>query len=221
MFGVNGKLRWAALLNVAIVCRLLSQTSSVPYDPIHGGPTFTSKQTNYVHKGSYTSVRAVDFRNFTFRFGGQEGQFSLKNGSYKHDETYGHSRITLDSIYYLSGAGASGTQSALVLLSWFAAGGSSSQAYTALVFKVYSNRLQATQVMQWDTHFQTKEPKESFDPGTDTLLVRTAHYIPGDAHCCVSAMDVITLRWDGRRFGQKDFKTELSDYGKAKGKTLP
>ncbi len=75
--------------------------------------------------------------------------------------------------------------------------------------------------MQWDTHFQTKEPTVSFDPGANALMVRTAHYIPGDAHCCVSAMDVITLRWDGTRFGQKDFKTELSDYGKAEGKTLP
>jgi hypothetical protein len=137
-----------------VVCRLLSQTSSVPYDPINGEPTFMNKQVNYVYKGSYTSVRAVDFRNFTFTFGGPEGQFSLKNGSYKHDETYSHSTITLDSIHYLSGPGSSSTQSALVLLSWFAAGGSSSQGYTALVFNVSGNRLRVTQAMQWDTHFQ-------------------------------------------------------------------
>ncbi len=104
MFGVEGKLRSAAFLNVVVVCRLLSQTSNVPYDPFNGKPTFTIKQVNYVHKGSYTSVRAVDFRNFTFNFGGPEGQFSLKNGSYKHDEPYSHSAITLDSVYYLGGS---------------------------------------------------------------------------------------------------------------------
>jgi len=74
--------------------------------------------------------------------------------------------------------------------------------------------------MQWDTHFQTKKPTDSFDPGTKTVVVRTAHYIPGDAHCCVSGMDVITSRWDGKHFLQREFKTELSEYGKAQGKTL-
>jgi hypothetical protein len=70
-------------------------------------------------------------------------------------------------------------------------------------------------------HALSREPTESFDTRTNTLLIRTAHYSPGDAHCCISAMDVITLQWDGTRFAQKDFKTELSDYGKAEGKTLP
>jgi len=107
------------------------------------------------------------------------------------------------------------------MVSWLEGAGSSSGGGTALVFTVSNNRLRLTQAIGWDTHFQTKERTESFDPGTDTLVVRTAHYIPGDAHCCVSAMDVITLHWNGTRFAQTDFKTELSEYGKAEGKTLP
>ena len=40
-------------------------------------------------------------------------------------------------------------------------------------------------------------------------------------HCCVSALDVVTLRWNGTKFEETGFKTELSGYGRAEGKTLP
>jgi hypothetical protein len=75
--------------------------------------------------------------------------------------------------------------------------------------------------MDWDTHVDASQPTASFDPIQNTLIARTAHYIPGDARCCVSAVDVITLRWDGTRFVQTDLKTELSRYGKDQGKILP
>jgi len=62
---------------------------------------------------------------------------------------------------------------------------------------------------------------QSFDAAKNELVIRSAHYVPGDAHCCVSAMDVVTLRWDGVRFVPVGIQTELSDYGKEAGKTLP
>jgi hypothetical protein len=71
------------------------------------------------------------------------------------------------------------------------------------------------------TQFQTKQSRFSFDPVTDTVVIRTAHYLPDDAHCCVSALDVVTLRWNGTQFEEIGFRTELSDYGKAERKTLP
>ncbi len=215
-------LRWTVLLifvllAIVVVYPLLGQTSHVPYDPF-GGPTFATTQVNYSYAGSYTSIRAVDFRNFTFNTGGPGGPFSLKNGSDKHDEPNDHTDIKLASVQYLGSQGQA--QSALVLLSWFAAGGSSSQGGSALIFTVSSNRLRLTQTMQWDTHFETTEPTDSFDPRRNKLVVRTAHYMPGDARCCVSAMDVITLLWDGTRFVPANLKTELSDYGRDQGKTL-
>jgi hypothetical protein len=75
--------------------------------------------------------------------------------------------------------------------------------------------------MGWDTHFEAGQPTDSYDEGTGTLVVRTAHYMPGDAHCCVSAADAVTLKWDGTRFVQTSSKTELSEYGKREGKRLP
>jgi hypothetical protein len=129
--------------------------------------------------------------------------------------------MALDSIYYLNERPSSEGGSALALYSWFSAGGSSSQGGTAQVFTVSDGHLRSTQKIDWDTHFQAGQPTQSFDPSTNTLVIRSAHYIPGDAHCCVSAMDIVTFRWDGARFVQSGIQTELSEYGKTAGKRLP
>jgi hypothetical protein len=54
---------------------------------------------------------------------------------------------------------------------------------------------------------------DSFDEKTNKPVVRSAHYLPGDAHCCVSAINV-TPRWNGSRFVQTGIRTKLSDNGK-------
>lgn len=89
------------------------------------------------------------------------------------------------------------------------------------MFALSDGHLRVIQEMSWDTHFQAGQPTDSFDAATSTLLVRTAHYIPGDAHCCVSAQDVVRLKWNGKRFVQTSLRTELSEYGKREGKSLP
>jgi len=220
------QLRQLALLLFPIVA-VFSQTSRVPYAPGTDGPgpTFTNDTTGLSYPGSYSSIRNVDFRNFNFpasdRAPTPAGSFSLKNGHYKVDEGYVHFSMDLDSVHYLSASTPSKGDFALVLFSWFAAGGSSSQGGTAQVFTVSKAHLRSVQKIGWDTHFQAGQPTDSFDPGTSTLVIRSAHYIPGDAHCCVSAMDIVTFRWDGSRFIQSSIQTELSAYGKKQGKILP
>jgi hypothetical protein len=198
------------------------QTSQVPYAQQSDGPgpTFASENVSVSYPGSYSSIRKVDFRNFKIPFF-DEKPFSLKNGHYKHDESLGHWSIDLESVYYLSTSPSSKGSSALVLYSWFSAGGSSSQGGTVEVFTVSDGHLRSVQKIDWDTHFQAGQPTDSFDPGTNTLVIRSAHYIPGDAHCCVSAMDIVTFRWNGTRFVQAGVQTELSEYGRTEGKTLP
>jgi hypothetical protein len=218
-------MRQLALLSV-LTAIASGQTSQFPYAPQSDGPgpTFASQNVSLSYRGSYSSIRKVDFRNFRFRSYVQAGKpavsFSLKNGHYKHDEPYDHSSIDLDSVYYLSTSPSKGS-SALVLYSWFSVGGSSSQGGTAEVFAVSDGHLRSVQRIDWDTHFQAGQPTDSFDPGTNTLVIRSAHYIPGDAHCCVSAMDVVTFQWNGTHFVQADLQTELSEYGRSQGKTLP
>ena len=166
----------------------------------------------------------MDFRNFRLHLYAQAGKstvvFSLKNGHYNHDEPLEHWSFDLDSVYYLSTSSSKGG-SAVVLYTWFSAGGSSSQGGTAEVFTVSDGHLRSVLKIDWDTHFDAGQPTDSFDPGTNTLVIRSAHYIPGDAHCCVSAMDIVTFLWNGTRFVQAHVQTELSEYGRRDGKTLP
>ena len=206
------------VLVLILMTAVFGQTSSVPYDS--GGPEFTNSEEHVSYSGSYSSIRSVNFRNFTFHTAEWDA-ITLKNGRYKHDESLVHQAIALESVIYLGRPASSKDESVLVLLSWFAVGGSSSQGGIAQVFTLSNGHLQMIQEMGWDTHFQAGQPTDSFDPNSRTLLVRTAHYIPGDAHCCVSAMDVVTLQWNGTRFAQTDLQTELSQYDKEQGKTLP
>jgi len=210
-------MRQLAILS-ALLAGAFGQTSPVPY---FGVPSFSNEQLQHSYPGTFSSIRKVDFLNF--RYGPESiDAFPLKDGHYKHDQLYDHQSVDLDSVHYLpSRSLTSNGDSALVLLSWFAAVGSYNQGGVAEVFTLSDSRLRAVQEISWDTHFQAGGPTESFDASTSTLLIRSAHYIPGDAHCCVSAMDVVTFRWDGAEFVQASIQTELSKYGKDEGKTLP
>lgn len=200
-----------------------SQTSQVPYasNGDGPGPTFSYSETSQLYPGFYSSIRAVDFRNLCGDAAGKPGRRCLKNGRYKSDEPGSNYSEELDSIRYLRVSSSSQVGSALVLYSWIDGGGSSSQGSSATVFTVTQGRLRSVQEIGWDTHFQAGQPTDSFDPRTNTLVIRSTHYIPGDAHCCVSALDVVAFRWDGNRFVQTGIQTELSEYGKTEGKTLP
>jgi len=210
-----------------LIAGAFGQTSQVPYAPNSDGPgpTFTKESVSFSFPGSYSSIRRVDFRNLRLPIfdaeGRPAGSISFKNGRYKYDRPDDHYAEKVTSIHYLSGTSSSKDDSAVVLYSWFSAGGSSSQGGTATVFTVSDGHLRSVQKIGWDTHFQAGQATESFDPSTNTLLIRSAHYIPGDAHCCVSAVDVVTFRWDGMGFVQTGIQTELSEYGKKERKTLP
>jgi len=217
-------MRRLALFFPFLLPGLFGQTPAVPYDPIVG-PTFTNRQFRFQYPGSYPSLRNMNFRDFTFfqnfdAEGKPAGSVALKNGHFGHDEPGDRYLVDLESTYYLGSSAPLHQESALVLFSWFAAGGSSSQGGIAQVFTLSDGHLRVTQEMNWDTHFPTVQPTDSFDASTRTLLFRSAHYMPGDARCCVSAMDVVTLKWDGTRFVQTGLQTEPSEYGKGQGKKL-
>jgi len=144
----------------------------------------------------------------------------LKNGRYRGGKGDVRYSEELDDVYYL-GSSTPDRQAALVLYSWFSVGGSSSQGGVAKVFRIVNSTLRSTQKISWDTHVQAGQPFVRFERSNGTLVIRSAHYIPGDAHCCVSAVDVVTFRWNGAFFVQADVQTELSEYGKGERKQLP
>ena len=216
---------WLAV--ISMIPGALAQTSDVPYAPFSDapGPTFKSKAVLVTYPGRFSSLRAIDFRNFRFLDSDDAGKISaglaLKNGHFRSNDRFDHYSVDLDSVYYLPGSAVSGG-SALVVLSWFEAAGSSSSGAYAEVFTLTAKRLRLIQEIDWDTHFDAGPAgTHSFDANTNTFVIRSAHYIPGDAHCCVSAMDAVSFRWDGTRFVETGLNTELSHYGKTEGTQLP
>jgi hypothetical protein len=92
----------------------------------------------------------------------------------------------------------------------------------AQIYELKDHQLKVRQQLGWDEHFHTIKKKEYvvFNDKVRTLTVRSAHYLPGDAHCCISAADVVTLQWDGGRFIKKTVWVELSEYGVESKKKL-
>lgn len=211
------------LLTLA-VC-LYGQISKVPYATASdgSGPTFSARDISILLGGHYRSIRDVDFPNLTVPMlggaGKRIGTAQFKNGRYQIDGLMDHFSEEFEAFHPVPSA--SRAEFALALYSWTEVAGSSSQGSKALLFAVDKAHLRVVQSIDWDTHFNGGSPTDSFDAATNTLVIRSAHYIPGDAHCCVSAVDVVAFRWNGIRFVETSIRTELSEYGKAEGKTLP
>jgi len=160
------------------------QTSDVPHS--EGiGPLFTNVQALGPYPDLFPSIRSIDFQNLRFlnfnKAGKPSGGKALKNGHFQHDEKLQHYSIDLDSVHYLPG---STGEFALALYSYFETAVSSSSKGIARGFTSSGNRLRVVQEITWDTHFQVGQPTNSLDSSTNTLVIRSAHYIPGDAHCC-------------------------------------
>jgi hypothetical protein len=204
-----------------VTLALSAQLPPVPYGAT--GPSFSVISPRYVYAGSYQRIREVDFKNFTLHLFHESGRrafhFKLRSGGFQKREPTYYASVELESVHYLDSEKA-GRQHALVLWDLFEAAGSSSRSGIAQVFELANNRLQVTQQIDWDEHFDLRGSYVSFDQRTNSLIIRSAHYLPGDAHCCVSAMDVVIFRWTGTRFTQRTLRTELSEYGKVEGKKL-
>jgi hypothetical protein len=143
----------------------------------------------------------------------------LRNGIYKSKGSGIYDEVGLDKIHYLSSPSSTGPEYALLLFHEYSSGGSSSQVEIAQVLVLSNKQLSIIQQMEIDEH-GASGPYYSFNESTKVLVMRTTHYLLGDAHCCVSAMDVITLRWDGKHFVQTSIETLLTASGKREGKKL-
>jgi hypothetical protein len=203
--------------------RLFAQAPSVPYAQ-YFGPDFDNVHVEQSYAGSYQSIRKVDFRNLKLVVFDQKGKrdtvLLFKNGGHKWKDKGDVNEASLEGVAYLTPIGASGPEYALAMFHWISIAGETNTDGYAQVFRLAGHALQAIQQLRWNEQFDTKE-KYNFDAKTNTLIARSAHYLSGDAHCCISAMDIFTLHWDGSAFVQTAVTTELSDYGKKEGKTLP
>lgn len=224
LFDLPTRAIWTALVATTLcACVALSgQTRSVPYDRDFG-PGFYELALDNPYPGRYESIAAVNFQDHTVTIFGEDkrvlSKAELRNGWYEHRGKSAYETVKLDSIHYLPSQD-TGRQFALVLYTWFAASGSSNTDGVAEVYALEAHQLKLVQQFSWDEHFETEKPYASFDEKSQDLIIRSGHYLPGDAHCCISAVDVITLRWDGQRYAKSSVRVEPSKHGRQGGRKL-
>lgn len=210
------------LILAAVLVRVSAQSPSVPYAQFFG-PDLDNVRVDYLYSGVHQSIQKVDFRNMRLvvfdKTGKTDTVLQFKNGSRKWKDKGEINEANLEEVDYLTRVGASEPEYALVVFHWISVAGGTDTDGFAQVFRLANHQLRVIQQLRWNEQFETKE-KYAFDATARILIARSAHYLTGDAHCCVSAMDVFTLQWDGSAFVPAGVKTELSDYGKREGKTL-
>ena len=72
------------------------------------------------------------------------------------------------------------------------------------VIEVENRRLVVNQQLTFDR--QAPGTDADFDPKTATLTVR-ARSNDDSPHCCPKSIDVVTFRWDGKKFVEKSHRT--------------
>lgn len=189
------------------VSSISAQTSTVPYAEFYG-PLFKLERSSDAYPQLYESIHDVDFQNLTVRLG-NGGTFHLRNGKYETKDEVGQTSVEIAGVHYPSSS-EKGREYALVLYEEDDVGGSSNQEGVAKVFELEDKRLRDVQSLSWDLHHGGPHGKlDTFNEKENSLEIASSHYRPGDAHCCVSAVDIIVYHWEGKRLNQASVRTEL------------
>lgn len=189
-----------------------------------GSREYSSFHLDYPYPGGFPSAEQIDFKNLAVHtFSGPNRHLicgKLVNGSWNGDFD-GHSResLTLSAHYPLPSQNVN-AKFFLVIVEEYGVSGSSNSTGIAQVWKWKDGRLSITQQIDYDTHFETKDSFEAFEPKRDRLTVRSSHQLDFDAHCCISAYDELTFEWSGEDFRLVSKSLFLTEYGKSQHRTL-
>jgi hypothetical protein len=197
---------------------LAGQSSAVISNP-PSETAFKILPVEFSYPGIYRSFRQVDFPNLPlhiFDTSTKSATLPLRKGKCAHREQFRFEGAMLDTVRYLSGSG-SKEQYALVFYTYSYGGGSSSQDGLGQVFALSDSRLRIIQQVRWDEHFNPPGNEHTdLDRSNSILTIRSARYLEGDAHCCISGMDVVTLHWNGSIFSQVRMTTERLPHAPAR-----
>ena len=99
---------------------------------------------------------------------------------------------------------------------WDTSFGNTNEEGIGQVYDLRQGNLRLAQEIDW----QIVSLRSYLVSKNERLVIRAAHYLDGDARCCISATDIVTFRWNGSRFLQASIRTELSKEAKQEGKVL-
>jgi hypothetical protein len=103
-----------------VLAMAFGQTSDVPYssDNGPGGLGFSNERILRAYPRSFSSIRDVDFRNFTFlsfdKTGKPSVEYNLTDGHFQQTEIDHYEEADLKSIHYLPGSSSAASDSSLV-----------------------------------------------------------------------------------------------------------
>jgi len=201
---------WATALWLSSI--LAAQTPALADNP-PSETSFHLSQVDFTYPATYHSLRQVDFRNLPLHLVdvfAEPKDLPLKHGKYElisQPLGSGFEVPTLDSVRRLPSAAHSREEFSVAFYTDTYGGGSSNTDGIAQVFALADGQLKIVQQMTWDEHFSPPGNwYMRFSNGV--LTIRSARYLDGDVHCCISGMDVVTLKWSGSRFSQTRMVTE-------------
>jgi len=195
----------ASLLLVSILARHEQGASKVEVvSPLPYGERghYEISKPVFVYRDRYQSLADVDVKNFVIHsFEGKRHLIcgKLKAGYWESRDDLALNSLRLINSYTLPSSDPK-SEFLLVILEYDGVSGSSDSSGIAQVWKLHEGVLSTQQQIAYNTHFGGAGAFQKLSSEDHRLAVRASHYLPGDAHCCVSAFDELTFRWSGSEF---------------------
>lgn len=174
--------------------------SPMPYGD--EGMGYEISRPGFIYREHFDSLDKIDSKNFVIHWFQRKRHVvcgQLRGGYWESHDGVELNSLRLVKSYSLPSS-EPGSDFLLVLFEYYGVSGSSDSSGIAQVWKLRDGRLSVEQQIDYNTHFRGVGANETHFRKDDHLLVRASHYLTGDAHCCVSAYDELTLRWSGSEY---------------------
>jgi hypothetical protein len=174
-----------------------------PYGGEVSGPGYSILRPDFTYNKEFASSAEIDFRNFVLHTFDEKGRHficgQLKGGYWEARDRFGLETLRWRRSFPLSSESGLPEYVLVVFDEWGASGSSDGDGY-AQVWRLQDKKLTIVQQIQFNTHFGEEKPAFAFKKQFEMLTVRASHYLPGDSHCCISAVDDLTFRWEDGLF---------------------
>jgi len=181
--------------------RTSDTVSPVPYGSI--GKQFEISKPGFVYSGQYASFQEIDPKNFVVHAFLKKRHLicgKLTRGHWEAKGEGGFDELDFVKSYALPSTDEN-SKYLLVILEQSSAYGSSESDHYAQIWRLHDEKLSIEQQISYNTHFSGDSDRfEHFFKKDSALQVRSSHYLEHDAHCCISAYDELTFRWNGDEY---------------------
>jgi|SRR5208282_112676 len=187
-----------------------------PYGGEKPGPGYSISRPDFTYNKEFASFAEIDFKTFVVHTFDEKGRHficgQLKGGYWETNDRFGLETLRWRRSFPLSDESELPEYVLVVFDEWGASGSSDGDGY-AQVWRLQDKRLTIVQQIQFNTHFGEEKPVYVFKKQSGMLTVRASHYLPGDPHGRISAVDDLTFRWEDGLFELVKIETKPNNIG--------